>query len=170
MVMEDFGLQGRYSKWYEDVNQMKGAYADKELEEQMGNNCGLVYQAQAGALLKEGKNADYLLKKACDEFESTINAYLKMGKRDLNVVIGYRNLAACKYKMKYYEEAAKTFEQSKTIAKAAIKDKENNPDLERIYGQLAYAYDAWGDSLTEKAQKSMRKHWNITRSVTTAAI
>ena len=140
-------------KWYEDVNQMKGTYADKELEEQMGNNCGLVYQAQAGALLKEGKNADYLLKKASDGFESTINAYLKMGKRDLNVAIGYRNLAACKYKMKHYEEAAKIFEQSKTIAEAAIKDKENNSDLERIYGQLAYAYDAWGDSLTETARK-----------------
>ena len=140
-------------KWYEDVNQMKGTYADKELEEQMGNNCGLVYQAQAGALLKEGKNADYLLKKASDGFESTINAYLKMGKRDLNVAIGYRNLAACKYKIKHYEEAAKIFEQSKIIAEAAIKDKENNSDLERIYGQLAYAYDAWGDSLTGTARK-----------------
>lgn len=140
-------------KWYEDVNQMKGTYADKELEEQMGNNCGLVYQAQASALLKEGKNADDLLKKASDGFKSTIKAYLNMGKKDLNVAIGYRNFAACRYKMKHYEEAVKAFEQSRSIAEDVIKDKENSPDLERIYGQLAYAYDAWGDSLSEKNQK-----------------
>lgn len=143
-------------EWYGQVKQMKGTYADKELEEQLGNNCGLVYQKQAEELMAKGKNADMLLEKAVSGYESTINAYLKMGKRDLNVAIGYRNLADCKYKMKHYQEAAEAFERAIDIAEKAIKDKENNPDLERIYGQLAYTYDAWGDSLSEKSEKKAK--------------
>lgn len=140
-------------KWYKQVEQMKGTYEDKELEEQMGSNCGLVYQKQAEALLIKGEDADKLLKKAIKGFESTINAYLRMGKNDLHVAIGYRNLADCQYKMKHYQEATSSFETAKKIAEVAVENKENNVDMERIYGQLAYAYDAWGDSLDKTEEK-----------------